>query len=207
MHGTPCCRNPTPRPTSLVSSVTSLVCWKQPQQPSRAGAAREVSTDSSALFQGKKRNTIPSHLLWWPRLTSQCLSLPGSGIIKTCESLRDPGAQGRKVRIKTIRTTGSQTPLYHLPAQHCPFPPLYTQCHMRGITLHVLTSPEPSVLSLPCFPFLQSPGIPPPWASRSSLLPSSASLGSDRQGGCPRFTLRVCELSSSVRAPCSGHRP
>lgn len=57
LHGTPCCRDPTPHPTSLVSSVTSLVCWKRPQQPSRAGAAREVSTDSSALFQGEKRET------------------------------------------------------------------------------------------------------------------------------------------------------
>lgn len=57
LHGTPCCRNPTPHPTSLVSSVTSLVCWKRPQQPSGAGAAREVSTDSSALFQGGKRET------------------------------------------------------------------------------------------------------------------------------------------------------
>lgn len=53
----PALQDPTPHPTALVSAVTSLVCWKRPQQPSGAGAAREVSTDSSALFQGEKRVT------------------------------------------------------------------------------------------------------------------------------------------------------
>lgn len=153
LHGTPRCRNPTPRPTALVSSVTSLVCWKQPQQPSGAGAAREVSTDSSALFQGKERNTIPSHLLWWPCLTSHCLSLRGSGIVKPCKRLRNPATQGRKVRIKMIRTTDSQTPLPSL-AQLCPFPSsLHTV--MNVTTLRVLASQEPSLCSH-CLSFLPS---------------------------------------------------
>lgn len=53
----PSCRNPSVSPH--LCSVTSLGCWKQLQHPPRAGAVREVSTDSSALFQGKKEKHNP----------------------------------------------------------------------------------------------------------------------------------------------------
>lgn len=138
-----CCRNPT----APIPSLTSPVCWKRPQQPSGAGAAREVSTDSSALFQGeKKSNTIPSHLLWWPRLTSQCLGLPGSGIVKPCKRLRGPGACGRKVGMKTGGGTGSQSPSPP-PGPALSFPLLSAHCQVCVMALHILTSQHPFLCS------------------------------------------------------------
>lgn len=150
------------------SCLLLLSAGSGPGSPPELGQRGKCQLTALLCFRGeKKSNTIPSHLLWWPHLTSQCLSLPGSGMVKPCKRLGDPGTWRRKVRIKTGGATGSQTPPPPLsPALAFPFlSTLSSACDhsapprspFSALLVLFSFSPRPRMLQPP----LPLPGHPP----------------------------------------------